>query len=90
MNAARAQSARFSFPSLIAIAAAIGSFFVDAGLGMILALVAILFGALGVLLSFSARTRGGFVSTLSVAAGVLGIVVAAIKAVLWLMGNSGP
>lgn len=89
MNTAQAQSARFSFPSLIALAAAIGSFFVGAGLGMLLAMVAILFGALGVLLSFSSRRRGGMVSTMSVAAGFLGIVVAAVKAVLWLMGSSG-
>jgi hypothetical protein len=89
MNAVQAPSAKFSFSSLIALAAAIASFFVGAGLGMILAVVAILFGALGVLLSFSSRTRGGFVSTLSIAAGFLGIVVAAVKAVLWLMGSSG-
>lgn len=74
----------FSLPSILAIVAAIGSFFTGAALGLVLAILAILFGVIGVVLSLSPRVRGGLVSILSLIAGVIGIVVAAIKAVAWL------
>ena len=77
---------RFSIPSLIAIVAAIASFFQGATFGLLLAVVAILFGVLGVLLSLSARKRGGVVSIASVLAGVAGIIAAVIKASLYLFG----
>ena len=54
-------------------------------LGLILACVAIFFGLLGVVLSFSSRTRGGIVSTFSLLAGIIGINAAVIKAVRWLV-----
>lgn len=85
MNAVETRPARFSIPCLIAIGAAIASFAVSAFWGFILALVAIAFGVLGILLSFSSRTRGGLVSILSILAGFAGITVAAVKAVLWVM-----
>jgi uncharacterized membrane protein HdeD (DUF308 family) len=72
----------FSIPSLIAIAAAIASFFVGAGTGFLLALIAIAFGILGVLLSMSPSVRGGFVSILSLIAGAIGILAAIIKVFL--------
>jgi hypothetical protein len=78
-------TAHFSLPSLIAIAAAIGSFATGAFWGFVLAMVAILFGIIGVLLSFSPRVRGGFVSILSMVAGAVGIIVALFKAVAWLL-----
>jgi hypothetical protein len=77
--------AHFSLPSIIAFAAAIGSFFVGAFGGFILALVAIMFGIVGVLLSFAPTVRGGFVSILSLIIAVIGIVVATIKAIAWVM-----
>jgi hypothetical protein len=77
--------ASFSVPSIIAIAAALASFAVGAFWGFILALIAIVFGLVGVLLSFSPRVRGGVVSVFSLLAGLAGIVVAAIKAVAWLL-----
>ena len=70
----------FSIPSIIAIVAAIVSFGTGAFWGTVLALVAIIFGVIGVLLSFAPGVRGGMISTFSLLAGVIGIVVALIKA----------
>jgi hypothetical protein len=72
----------FSIPSLIAIAAAIASFFVSPSSGFLLAMVAIGFGVLGLLLSFAPSIRGGVVSILSMVLACIGIVVAIIKAFL--------
>jgi hypothetical protein len=72
----------FSIPSLIAIAAAIASFFVSPSSGFLLAMVAIGFGVLGLLLSFAPSIRGGVVSMLSMVLACIGIVVAIIKAFL--------
>ena len=76
--------AHFSIPSIIAIIAAIASFAAGAFWGFILALVALAFGVIGVLLSLSARVRGGFVSMLSLVAGLAGIGVAVIKGIIYL------
>lgn len=75
---------KFSVPSIIAIVAAIGSFAVGAIGGFILAMVALAFGILGMILAFSSRTRGGLVSLLAIAGGILGVIAAVLKAVLWL------
>lgn len=75
----------FSIPSLIAIGAAIASFFVNALGGFILALVAIAFGIIGVLLSLSPSVRGGVVSVLSMLLAAVGILVAIAKAVAWAL-----
>ncbi len=72
----------FSIPSIIAIAAAIASFFVSAGGGFILAIVAIIFGVIGILVSLAPSVRGGFISILSLIVGAIGIVVAIVKAVI--------
>lgn len=74
----------FSIPSLIALFAAIGSFMNGAILGLILAVVAIVFGILGVVLSLAPAKRGGIVSTFGIGAGVIGILAAVIKAVMWI------
>jgi hypothetical protein len=71
----------FSIPSIIAIICAIASFMVGAGLGFILAILAIVAGLIGVLLSLSPRVRGGMISIFSVVAGVIGIVAAVFKLV---------
>lgn len=73
----------FSIPSLIAIGAAIASFFVSAFGGFILAMIAVVFGVFGVLLSMAPSVRGGLVSVLSLVLGGIGIVVAVIKAITW-------
>ena len=85
MNAEETRRARFSIPSIIAIVTAILSFTTGAFWGLVLAVIAILFGFLGVILSFSARTRGGLVSAFSLFAGLVGIIAAAFKAVAWLV-----
>ena len=70
----------FSIPSLLAIVAAIASFFVSAGHGLFLAIVAIICGIIGLMLSFSPSIRGGIISTLSLILGAIGIIVALIRA----------
>ena len=78
-------SASFSIPSIIALLAAIGSFMNGAILGMVLAVVAIVFGILGVVLSLAPAKRGGVISTLGIGAGVIGIIAAVVKAVMWIL-----
>jgi hypothetical protein len=75
----------FSIPSIIAIIAAIWSFVAGPGLGFALAVVAIIFGLIGVVMSLSPNVRGGLVSTLSLMAGGIAIVVAIIKALARVM-----
>ncbi|MCW1886242.1 hypothetical protein OKA04_16005 [Luteolibacter flavescens] len=81
-----ATRATFSVPSIIAIVAAIGSFMNGATLGLILAVVAIFFGIIGVVLSLSPAKRGGIISTFGIGAGLIGIVAAVIKAAMYLFG----
>jgi hypothetical protein len=76
--------ASFSIPSIIALLAAVGSFMNGAILGMILAGVAIVFGILGVILSLAPSKRGGVISTFGIGAGVIGIIAAVIKAMMWI------
>ncbi len=78
--------AAFSIPSIIAIIAAILSFFTGAILGMILAGIAIVMGLLGFVLSLSPRTRGGIISVLGIFAGVIGVIAAVVKAIMWVTG----
>lgn len=73
--------AAFSLPSLLAVASAVGSFATGAFLGTILAIAAIVLGLVGALLALSPRVRGGMVSIISIAAGLLGIVAAVFKLV---------
>ena len=79
------EAAKFSIPSIIAIIAAIASFPVGALMGFLLAIVAVIFGALGFMLSLSPKVRGGMVSTLAIFAGVLGLLAAVVKGVAWLL-----
>jgi hypothetical protein len=73
--------ASFSLPSILAIIAAIVSFFVSGGVGFLLAILAIVLGLIGVLLSLSPNVRGGVTSTVSILIGAIGIVVAILKVV---------
>ena len=72
----------FSIPSILALIAAITSFFVGAFQGFVLAMVAIVFGVLGLLLSLAPSVRGGIVSIFSLIVASIGIVAAIIKAVI--------
>lgn len=73
---------QFSLVSILAFVAAIASFFVGWGIGLILAISAIVLGAVGVLLSLSPSTRGGFMSVFAVLIGVVGIVAAIIRLIM--------
>ncbi|RYD62283.1 MAG: hypothetical protein EOP83_15000 [Verrucomicrobiaceae bacterium] len=73
-------------PSIIAVLAAIGSFMNGATLGLILAIVAIFFGIVGVVLSLAPGKRGGVISTFGIGAGLIGIIAAVIKAAMYLFG----
>lgn len=74
----------FSIASVLSVVCAIGSFFSGAILGLVLAVLAILFGSFGTLLALSPHRRGGVMSTLAMGLGVVGIVAAVFKAILWL------
>jgi hypothetical protein len=83
MNTAIAEKKpHFSIPSIIAIGAAIAAFFVRPGAGFALAIVAIIFGVFGFLLSLAPSIRGGIVSFFSIILASIGIVAAIIKAIL--------
>jgi hypothetical protein len=84
MNTVERRQARFSIPSIIAIVAALLSFVTGAFLGFILAIVALVFGGIGVIASLSPNIRGGVISTLSLVAGSLALIAALVKAVFWL------
>ncbi|MEK7951443.1 hypothetical protein [Luteolibacter soli] len=84
MDTTPATRASFSLPSLIAIVAAIGSFMNGATFGLILAIVAIFFGIIGVVLSLAPSKRGGVISTFGIGAGLIGILAAVIKASMYL------
>jgi hypothetical protein len=77
--------AHFSIPSIIAIVAALLSFGTGAFWGFILAVVAIVFGLIGLMLSFSPSVRGGVISIISLLAAAIGIVLAVIKAIAWVV-----
>jgi hypothetical protein len=74
----------YSIPSILALAAAIASFFVSAGTGFLLAIVAIVCGVLGFILSLSPTIRGGAISVFSLCLAGLGIIVAIIRAIVRL------
>jgi hypothetical protein len=85
MDAQATTRTKFSIPSLIAIAAAIASFATGAMWGFILAMVAVVFGAIGLVLALSPRVRGGIVSFVGVIGGLLGLLAAIIKGAAWLL-----
>ncbi|HEX7261906.1 MAG TPA: hypothetical protein VF258_08835, partial [Luteolibacter sp.] len=61
------------------------SFKAGAFFGLVLAGIAIGFGLLGVLLALSPSRRGGVFSLFGVVGGLIGIIAAVIKAVLWIL-----
>lgn len=76
--------ASFSIPSILAVVAAIFSFTQNPFIGLILAVTAILLGVVGIILSLSPSIRGGITSTISIVAGLIGIVAAIIKTLIWI------
>lgn len=76
-----------SMASLLAIAAAIASFFVHSGiLGLVLAIIAIVLGLIGFLLSLAPGIKGGILSLLAMVLGVIGAVAGIVRA-LWHAGH---
>lgn len=71
--------ATFSVPSILAVICAIVSFFVSAGAGLALAVIAIVLGLLGFVLALMPGVRGGVASAIAILAGVLGIIVSIIR-----------
>ena len=80
------EKATFSIPSLISlISALLILFVVQNGFGIfLLAGVSIVFGVLGLILSLSPKVRGGIVSFLSIAAGLIGVIIAVVKLIQWI------
>lgn len=68
-----------SAASIVAIICGVFSIFVGAGMGFLLALVAIVAGVVGVVMSLSPRVRGGMTSIVAVVLGLLGVVLAVLK-----------
>jgi hypothetical protein len=75
-----------SLISLLAVAAAIGSFFVHSGvLGLLLAVVAVVLGVIGFVISFAPRVSGGGLSVLAMLMGIIGAVCGLIRAGVHLL-----
>ena len=72
---------KITIAAIIAIVSAIASFRTGAFWGLILAIVAVVAGALGMLIAASPRRRGGIVSLLAMLAGVIALVRAVMVAV---------
>jgi len=78
---ARRSQPAFSIPSILAMICAVASFAVGAGLGFVLAILAIILGGIGVMLAMLPQTRGGIASVISILAGAIGIIAAVFKLV---------
>ena len=74
----------FSIASIVAIIAAILSFYFGAILGLVMAALAFVFGALGIILALMPNTRGGGLSILAVILSFVGVIAAIIKAAIWI------
>lgn len=75
------QRTTFTAASILAIICAIASFFVSWGLGLLLAIVAIVLGGIGFAIAILPRHRGGVLSVLAILAGVIGVIVAIFRLV---------
>ena len=72
----------FSLPSILAIVAAVGSFFANsAGTALLLGIVAGVLGAIGVVLALLPSKRGGIISILSIVLGAIAVVIAIVRAI---------
>ena len=83
ISTTRPSPASYSIASILAIVCAIGSFMTGAIFGLLLAIGAIFFGLVGVIIALSPSRRGGIASTLAVFAGAIGIIAALFKAIGW-------
>jgi len=78
------QQTSFSLASIIAILAAIFSFYSGVFFGLILAAVAFVFGVFGMVFALMPNVSGGGLSILAVILSFIGVIAAVIKAILWL------
>jgi hypothetical protein len=78
-NGTTTSKPHFSIPAILAVIAAILSFYFGATLGIILAVIAIILGVIGFLLAFLPGTRGGIVSVICIVCGLIGIIAAIVK-----------
>lgn len=86
---ARRGGQSFSIPSIVAILAAIATFFTGSGiLTIVLAVSAVVAGLIGVVLALSPNVRGGIVSTIAVILGLLGVLVGGIRGISNLLGGN--
>jgi hypothetical protein len=69
----------FSIISIIAAVCAILAYRMGITLQIVLAVLAIIFGAIGALIALSPSKRGGMVSIFAIVAGLIGIVVAVFR-----------
>lgn len=79
------REASFSLPSILALVVALGSFFGGALWQFFLALGAIVLGTIGVAASVSPAKRGGLISLASIGIGLIAIVIALIRGLLWII-----
>jgi hypothetical protein len=76
-----------SLASVVAIGCAIASFVVHSGTaGLLLAIVAIVFGIIGLMLALGPATKGGCLSVSALGLGILGAACGIIRAV-WHLGH---
>lgn len=70
----------FSLPSILAICAAIGSFVVNTGtMTLLLAIAALVLGAVGVVVALLPGKRGGIISFLSIGLGAIAVLIALVR-----------
>lgn len=77
--------ASVSIASIVAIIAAVLSFNFGVTLGLICAVVAFIFGIIGMVLALSPNTRGGLLSIIAVGLSFIGVIAAIIKFIMWLL-----
>ena len=71
--------ASFSLVSILSVVAAILSFKFNAAGGFLMAVVAIVLGAIGFVIALLPGTRGGMLSIVSIIAGAIGVIAAIVK-----------
>lgn len=85
---ARSGGQSFSIPSIVAILAAIGSFFTGSGiLTIVLAVSALVAGVIGVILALSPNVRGGLISTIAILLSVVAAIIGVVRGVSNVVGS---
>ena len=69
----------FSLVSILSIIAAVVSFQFGFTLGLVLAVVAIILGAIGAIAALLPGTRGGMLSIVAIVAGAIGVIAAVFR-----------